>query len=437
MTRSSLSLAFLMRGVLGVVFADYFGTNALAPTLPFHLETLGAREVELWTGAIMTAQFMTTALSAVVWGNLSDRFGPVRVLLVVLAGDGLFLGATAFAPSPVALLAIRVGVGSFSPLTAALAYMYHLSGSEDETTAALGMYAISMAAGYVLGAAFTTAIYGRLGWVYVQVGVAALVVLSAVLLLRSPPRCSRRGERTDATTPEDIVASVERLAPEGVRNALKTREYVTHAALAILDGWIFGVVVLAVGAVHLKQVLGFTPEQTGLVFVACPVVLSVSAAVLPAIIRWCGGLMPTIGMGIVGSTVLSALKTVPAVYLSPYIFPASIAVHVFFWLCQQLPNFTRAENISKEHTVNGTGAIAGVTSVLQAVGTGVSPILNMLLFDGLGPWAPWALLAFLNLAVALFHAALRVPLWKCPRKVAPVASLKAAPNQGSGKLAAG
>ena len=73
------------------VFSDYLGLAVMLPTLPHYIASIvpdnSAISPEIWTGAILSAQFIAVIPGNLLWGHLTDRVGGRRTLQLTMATD--------------------------------------------------------------------------------------------------------------------------------------------------------------------------------------------------------------------------------------------------------------------------------------------------------------------------------------------------------------
>jgi hypothetical protein len=66
------------------------GMSLVIPFLPLYIETLGIhrlQDIELWTGWIFSATFITSVFFQPVWGRFADKHG--RKIMLLRAGFGM------------------------------------------------------------------------------------------------------------------------------------------------------------------------------------------------------------------------------------------------------------------------------------------------------------------------------------------------------------
>src|ERR1700728_4530923 len=139
----------------------------------------------------MTFGFLAMALGSIIWGNLSDRFGP---RLIVLIGSSVLVTALALASRATSLIEFQlifgVGVGGataaiFAPMMACVTGWFdtHRSLAVSLVSAGMGMAPMTMAP-------FAGWLVSHHNWrtsLLVIAGVAAALMIPAGLLVRRPP----------------------------------------------------------------------------------------------------------------------------------------------------------------------------------------------------------------------------------------------------------
>ncbi|HEX4241327.1 MAG TPA: MFS transporter [Steroidobacteraceae bacterium] len=141
--------------------------------------------------AAMTFGFLAMALGSIVWGNLSDRFGPRPI---VLTGSGLLAGALALASRATSLaefqLVFGLAVGGaaaaiFAPMMACVTGWFdtHRSLAVSLVSAGMGMAPMTMSP---LAARLISSHDWRTSLQILAV-IAAAVMIPAALLVRRPP----------------------------------------------------------------------------------------------------------------------------------------------------------------------------------------------------------------------------------------------------------
>jgi len=377
-------------------FADRLGTAVLLTTLPFYLMELRVARLELWAGAILSAQFAAAALGNVFWGRVADRLGERRALLFALCGDGIFFFLTAFATTPWLVLTARFLAGACEPAVPCLSLVVRAlppealhKGLERFTLFVVGAYAVG---GVVVGAS-----YADIGWAGTSVVTGVVALLAALATA-----C-----RADADSGDEVSAlpGLGRFA-----TALRSADFITHAATAFTAGFATNLVV-SVLPVALLQEFGYGPRGAALAFLTVPVVLAAAGLrIAPTAMRRCGA-RPVIGIGLVLSIAFCALLASPVGRAHPAALVLLCVCVVVGMQLQQSPNQARAKAIGDALTVRGTGAVVSASRMAWACGQAAGPMAALAAYAHAGPAAPWLVLLALEAALAAVYAALRVPLF--------------------------
>src|ERR1700728_140170 len=139
----------------------------------------------------MTFGFLAMAVGSIIWGNLSDRFGP---RLIVLIGSSVLAAALALASRATSLIEFQLIFGVlvggataaiFAPMMACVTGWFdtHRSLAVSLVSAGMGMAPMTMAP-------FAGWLVSHHNWrtsLLVIAGVAAALMIPAGLLVRRPP----------------------------------------------------------------------------------------------------------------------------------------------------------------------------------------------------------------------------------------------------------
>src|ERR1700724_4227276 len=139
----------------------------------------------------MSFGFLAMALGSIIWGNLSDRFGPRRIVLI---GSSVLATALALGSRATSLLAFQLifglAVGGaaaaiFAPMVACVTGWFdtHRSLAVSLVSAGMGMAPITMSP----LAAWLVSIYNWRTSLQIIAGLAAALMIPAALLVRRPP----------------------------------------------------------------------------------------------------------------------------------------------------------------------------------------------------------------------------------------------------------
>ncbi|MFD7292855.1 MFS transporter [Streptomyces sp. NPDC059897] len=177
----------------------------------------------------------------IAFGNIGDRYGRLRLLMLGTAVFGLASAAAALAPTPELLITFRVlmGVAGATLLPSALAVLSELFPDTRTRARAIGIFAATFAAGFAVGPVAGGLLLERFWWgsvFLVNLPVVALFLVVAPVLL---------GEVRAARTGRVDVPSVAASAA-GLLSAIYGLKHLAAEGLAVLP-----VVSVAVGVVLL------------------------------------------------------------------------------------------------------------------------------------------------------------------------------------------
>ena len=372
------------------VFADYFGLALIQPTLPFYLAEISPDNVEIWVGAILSIQFVFVIPGNLVWGYLTDRLGSRRTLQLTMTGDLLCFLATAFCTQPTTLLVVRACAGFCSPLVPALSNVFEIVPAED-VVKAMGRFGMCVMAAYLFGSGAIALFYDLISWSGVNliaVGAAALG-LGTMTLTPVPPK----KERQQAT---------------GVGQALRSGDFLTHAATGLCSGFMMSAVVSVAAVTYMDQ-FGLSATQVGLLFLGLPLLLMVVASIIVPKLVKSMGLQRTVSSATFGLVFVAGLLAVPQISQSNiYAFSALIAFLIMLQTMQHQPNQVRVKLIGNYYTTNGSGIVTGASRTFWALGQAAAPLACLSGYVSFGVWFPWVLLLTLMILLILFYIQQRV-----------------------------
>ncbi|MGW2142985.1 MFS transporter [Nonomuraea bangladeshensis] len=170
----------------------------------------------------------------IAFGNLGDRYGRLKLLMIGATAFGIGSAGAAFAPGPELLIVARalMGVAGATLLPSALAVLSELFADPRRRAQAIGVFAAAFAAGFAIGPVVGGILLERFWWgsvFLINLPVVALFLLLAPILLREV-RATRPG-RVDVLS---VVSSAAGLLL--VIYALKHAAAEGPSAVAVVPG---------------------------------------------------------------------------------------------------------------------------------------------------------------------------------------------------------
>lgn len=269
------------RQTLAIVWVAEFvavvGFAVVIPFLPFYVQELGVSdpdEVKLWSGLVTSAQAITMAIFAPIWGGLADRYGRKLMLERAMFGGSILLTLMGFAQNPQQLVILRAIQGCLTGTVAAATTLVASTVPRKQSGFAMGLLQMGIFSGVSVGPLVGGLIADNLGYqaAFMLTGaclfVAGLGVMFFVQERFEPPApqsSGRRGHFWDGLVL--VVRSRELLLVFGARLLTRIGNRVINPILPLF------VATLVVGDKGLNTL-------TGTVTAASAVASAIGAAVL-------------------------------------------------------------------------------------------------------------------------------------------------------------
>ena len=402
------NLASPIANIAAVMGLAELGFATVIPLLPLYLkERLGA-SVTLVGLAVATFAAVDTSLKT-VWGGLADRVGrrPVIVGGLLVASTAPLLMALIRVPAWFVPLRLVDGAGSAAVWPCAAAAIAERVGSR-ERAAGMGALNTLFLTGLALGPSLGLFVAGAFGNYRAGFYLAAALLLAAAGVASAvfrggassggqakrgaPPGGSSGAGAVTATVSPSAMIAVVRSSP------------ILPAMLAVAFVQMFGVGLLApILVIYAHEVVRLNDQTLGVVFLV--LVLAVAAASVPGgrladrvgrprIVAW-GMVMASAGMWLLPA---AGRGNVIVLGVAAVLLGGSYAVSSPAWLAL----------MSDAAPAGRTGLVMGASETAQGAGLIIGPVLGGLLYDHLGPGAPFVASALLLTAgTALAIATLR------------------------------
>ncbi|MCT2184469.1 MFS transporter [Brevibacterium casei] len=264
----------------------------------------------------------------ITFGNLGDRFGRKKLLMIgaVIFGSGSLCGA--FSPTPELLIASRalMGLGGATLLPSCLAVISELFENPAQRARAIGIFAATFAAGFVIGPIVGGILLNHFWWgsvFLINIPVIALFLVLAPVLLREvhgtrPGKIDLLsvvtsamglliaiyGVKHAATYGIDLLSGALILAGIGVLTFFVLRQKRLEIPLldiALFKRRVFAVAILTgllslfvwsaaayLSMTYLQSVLGYSVLKAALMAIPGAVVLTLSSVLTPRLVERVG-----------------------------------------------------------------------------------------------------------------------------------------------------
>jgi MFS transporter, DHA1 family, tetracycline resistance protein len=350
--------------ILGITFIDIIGFSMLIPMLPYFVTHFGASPfiVGVLFGTFSLCQFVTAPL----WGNVSDRFGRKRVLIISQIGATVGWAMLAFAPTIGWVFAARIVEGvSGGNISITQAYVADLVEAKDRSRA-FGLIGAMFGAGMIFGPFGGGLLFARFGFAAPFLAAAALQFLTLMLTIVMLPESRARA------TDEEHLGMAEIL--QSFRKPRLSRILWQKLAISLgLYGW------FAVIALYLQRQLSFSLTQTDYFFSLFAVFnVFVNVFLIGRISGWLGDRrMSNVGL----ASLTIAFATVPFVH---DITMLSVTM-ILFSFGMALVNTGITALISNAATDREQGTVLGASSSLDSLSGILAPPVSTGLLAGFGP----------------------------------------------------
>jgi len=171
------------------------GFAVVIPLLPLYVRDMGVvgeRQVAMWSGAVFSAQAVTMAIFAPIWGALSDRYGRKVMVERAMFGGAIIMALMGLAQSPFQLIVLRALQGALTGTVTASRALVATTAPKDRAGYALGTLQVAVyigaTAGPLLGGVMADAVGYRTP--FFVTGALLLIAATAVAIVVREPRRS-------------------------------------------------------------------------------------------------------------------------------------------------------------------------------------------------------------------------------------------------------
>lgn len=353
--------------ILGITFIDILGFSILIPILPYYVQHFGASFVVV--GLLFATFALCQFVGGPLWGNVSDRIGRKRVLLVSQAGATVGWLMLAFAPSLAWVFAARAVEGiSGGNISVTQAYVADRVAIEQRSQA-FAWVGAAFSAGFVLGPLAGGLLLDHFGYrvpFLLAAGLQVITLIATIFFL--PEKVAAEADKGSSATFGDIV----RYLVDPTVSAVLVQKLAYSLGLY---AW------FAVFALVLKVLLGFGPSQSSYFFA----VFGVSSIVFQ--LGVVGRLSARIGVRATSNIGFAAaclfFLSVPFIHNVTELF----LTQILFAFALSVSGATLAALLADAAPEKSRGTILGVGSSLEALSGVAMPTLSTAVLATYGP--PW------------------------------------------------
>lgn len=200
--------------ILGITFIDILGFSILIPILPYYVKHFGASTVTV--GLLFSVFALCQFLAGPLWGNISDRIGRKRVLIISQIGATIGWTGLAFAPTIGLVFLARIVEGiSGGNISVTQAYVADRVAPEERPRA-FAFVGAAFSAGLVLGPVAGGLLLARYGYrmpFLLAAGLQIVTLVATILFL--PEDVAAHADKAEPSNVGDIARSLRdpRVAP--------------------------------------------------------------------------------------------------------------------------------------------------------------------------------------------------------------------------------
>ena len=353
--------------ILGITFIDILGFSILIPILPYYVKHFGASTETV--GVLFSTFALCQFVAGPLWGNISDRIGRKRVLIVSQIGATFGWAGLAFAPTLLWVFVARIVEGiAGGNISVTQAYVADRVEPEQRSQA-FAYVGAAFSGGLVIGPIAGGLLLAHFGYRTPFLLAAALqIVTLLVTIFFLPEDVAAHAETTQAASFGDIVRFLgdARVSPVLVQKlAYSLGLYAWFSVFALLLG----------------EVGGFGPSETSYFFAAFGVMSVVfQLGVVGRLVQRLG-VRATSNLGFAAAAVFFLLV--------PFLHDALLlgAAQIIFAFALSVTNATLATLLTDASPESVRGTVLGVGSSLEAIAGVAMPTIATAVLAAYGP--PW------------------------------------------------
>jgi DHA1 family tetracycline resistance protein-like MFS transporter len=353
--------------ILGITFIDILGFSILIPILPYYVKHFGASTIAV--GFLFATFALCQFLAGPFWGNVSDRIGRKKVLIISQIGATFGWAGLAFAPTLAWVFVARIVEGiSGGNISVTQAYVADRVAVEERARA-FAYVGAAFSAGLVIGPIAGGLLLAHFGYRTPFLLAAALQVVTLIATIWFLPEdVAEHAETPQSASFGDIARYLvdPRISPVLLQKlAYSLALYAFFAVFALL----------------LNAVAGFGPTETSYFFAGFGVMSVVFQ------LGVVGRLTERIGVRAASNLGFAAACIYFVVLPFMHTVVALLCAQVLFSFALSMTNATLATLLTDAAPDDLRGTVLGVGSSLEAVAGIIMPAISTAILTFYGP--PW------------------------------------------------
>lgn len=205
------------------------GFSVFMPFLPYYVQELGITEfkqVAFWSGLLITAQAVTMAIIAPVWGSLADRYGRKIMVARAMFGGAVVIAMMGLVKNVYALVTLRAIQGLLTGTVPAATTLVASSTPPERRGAAIGLLQMAIYLGGSVGPLIGGLIADSMGYRPTFWVTGALLLIAGILVATQV--------REEFVPPEQTADEKKPHLLEGLAIVLSTKALMIVCGIRVL-----------------------------------------------------------------------------------------------------------------------------------------------------------------------------------------------------------
>lgn len=340
------------------------GFGIVMPLIPFYIKRFGAGGSEL--GLLIASYGVMQLIFAPIWGDISDKWGRRKVMILGMLGNSITLLAFGLASNLWILFFARIlsGVLASAMLPASMAYIGDIT-SEEERGSGMGLIGAAAGIGIVIGPGLGGLLsINSLAFPFFIASLLSILSVLFIFFFLPESLSVEKKYKNSQGFKLDQYARMKKALLSPIGNLLIIT-FIVSLGLTNFQG-IYGLFAL--------KKFGYEPQKVGIILMVMGIVLAIGQGVIA------GRLIRRFGEGLIinVSLLLSSIGFLSMVKVTSY--PGVLMSTGFFILAISLLRPSLAALISKKSIV-GQGMSMGLNDSFKSLGRIIGPVCAGFIFD--------------------------------------------------------